>query len=298
MRKKGWCCFMKINPVYKQETKVSARSFRFPLVIFLFNCILALVALLDMYSMITQVKRTAEIQYSSFLSLYIFVATVEFTLLLFLVPAISAGTISGERERQTLDLMLTTSMSPTDIVLGKLLASLSTVLLLIVSSFPIIALVFIYGGVMVKDIALLLLCYGMTALLTGSIGIFCSSSFKKTTIATVVSYCLTAALVIGTVAVNHLASLLLRVTAVQGGRGSGNFFYLLLLNPASTFRTVLNSQIGSQAMLENFFPWLLYKPESLIIEHWFIAGLGVQFALSVLFLRLAVEKVKPCKRMR
>ena len=146
---------MKINPVYKQETKVSARSFRFPLVIFIFNCILALVALLDMYSMITQVKRTAEIQYSSFLSLYIFVATVEFTLLLFLVPAITAGTISGERERQTLDLMLTTSMSPTDIVLGKLLASLSTVLLLIVSSFPIIALVFIYGGVMVKDIALL-----------------------------------------------------------------------------------------------------------------------------------------------
>ena len=107
---------MKVNPVYKQETKVSTRSFRFPMVILLFNCVLALVALLNMYSVITQIKRTAEIQYSSFINLYVFVAIVEFTLLLFIVPAITAGSISGERERQTLDLMLTTNMRPVDIV--------------------------------------------------------------------------------------------------------------------------------------------------------------------------------------
>lgn len=298
MRKKGWCCFMKINPVYKQETKVSARSFRFPLVIFLFNCILALVALLDMYSMITQVKRTAEIQYSSFLSLYIFVATVEFTLLLFLVPAITAGTISGERERQTLDLMLTTSMSPTDIVLGKLLASLSTVLLLIVSSFPIIALVFIYGGVMVKDIALLLLCYGMTALLTGSIGIFCSSSFKK-------DYdCHSSQLLSDRSSGDwHSCSESSCFVTFKGYRCAGRkrqrkFLLSAFIKSGVHVSDCLKQSNWQPSHAGKFFPWLLYKPESLIIEHWFIAGLGVQFALSVLFLRLAVEKVKPCKRMR
>ena len=134
---------MKVNPVYKQEIKVSARSFRFPLVILLFNGVLALVALLNMYSVITQVRRTAEIQYSSFVNLYVFVAIVEFALLLFLIPAITAGSISGERERQTLDLMLTTRMSPMEIVLGKLFASLSTTLLLIVSSLPILSLSFV-----------------------------------------------------------------------------------------------------------------------------------------------------------
>lgn len=171
---------MKINPVYRQESRVSARSFRLPLIILSCNSLLALVALLNMYSMVTQVKATAEIQYSSFLSLYIFGAAIEFAMLLLIVPALTAGSVSGERERQTLNLLLTTRMTPADIVMGKLLSCLSTVFLLVVSSFPILALVFIYGGVTGKDIFLLLISFGSTALLAGSIGICCSSIFKST----------------------------------------------------------------------------------------------------------------------
>ena len=62
---------MKINPVYRRETKVSTRSFRLALIILVFNGILSVVALLNMYSVIEQVKITAEIQYSSFLELYV-----------------------------------------------------------------------------------------------------------------------------------------------------------------------------------------------------------------------------------
>lgn len=87
---------MKINPVYRQETRISARSYRLPLIILLCNSVLALVALLDMYSMINRVKTTAEIQYSSFLSLYVFVASIEFIMLLLIVPALTSGSISGE----------------------------------------------------------------------------------------------------------------------------------------------------------------------------------------------------------
>ena len=47
---------MKMNPVYRQETTAGSRSFKLPLVILIFNSILALVALLDMYSMINQVR--------------------------------------------------------------------------------------------------------------------------------------------------------------------------------------------------------------------------------------------------
>ena len=141
---------MKMNPVYRQEMTAGSRSFKLPLVILIFNSILALVALLDMYSMINQVRQTAEIQYSSFLSLYVFAASVEFVMLLFLVPAMTAGSISGERERRTLNLLLTTQMTAGDVVIGKLAANLSTILLLIVSSFPILALVFIYGGITIR----------------------------------------------------------------------------------------------------------------------------------------------------
>ena len=140
---------MKMNPVYRQETTAGSRSFKLPLVILIFNSILALVALLDMYSMISQVRQTAEIQYSSFLSLYVFAASVEF---------VTAGSISGERERRTLNLLLTTKMTAGDVVIGKLAANLSTILLLIVSSFPILLLTFVYGSVNLPDLGLLVIC--------------------------------------------------------------------------------------------------------------------------------------------
>ncbi len=43
---------MKTNPVYKRETMVSARSFRLALILVIFNSILALVILLNMYSVV------------------------------------------------------------------------------------------------------------------------------------------------------------------------------------------------------------------------------------------------------
>ena len=139
---------MKLNPVYKRETTVSARSFRLALILVLFNAILALVALLNMYSVLERVKLTAEIQYSSFTNLYTFVAVVEFVLLMFIMPALTAASISGERERQTLDLLLTTTMKPSEIVWGKLTSSFATMFLMIMSSFPLLAISFVYGGVM------------------------------------------------------------------------------------------------------------------------------------------------------
>ena len=275
---------MKMNPVYRQETTAGSRSFKLPLVILIFNSILALVALLDMYSMINQVRQTAEIQYSSFLSLYVFAASVEFVMLLFLVPAMTAGSISGERERRTLNLLLTTQMTAGDVVIGKLAANLSTILLLIVSSFPILALVFIYGGITILDAALLLLCYVTTAFLTGSIGVFCSAYFRKSTIATVASYCITVLLSLGTVAAYELSGVL------------GGFFYLMLFNPGATFRSVLSSQIGAGNEIADFFPWLEQGPVSFVSEHWMLFGTVTQIGLAVVLVWLAVRKVEPVKR--
>ena len=41
--------------------------------------------------------------------------------------------------------MLTTQMTASQVVIGKLMSALSTLLLLIVSSFPAVAMVFVYG---------------------------------------------------------------------------------------------------------------------------------------------------------
>lgn len=284
---------MKINPVYRQESRVSARSFRLPLIILSCNSLLALVALLDMYSMVTQVKATAEIQYSSFLSLYIFGAAIEFAMLLLIVPALTAGSISGERERQTLNLLLTTRMTPADIVLGKLMSCLSTVFLLVVSSFPILALVFVYGGVTGRDILLLLVSFGSTALLAGSIGICCSSVFKRTTIATAVSYCTLAVLVLGTMALRRFMASF----QVQGNEGAGQgTSWILLVNPAVSFLAAIKGQLGNIRRIAAVEMWTGSAPASLLVRWWLGISTGVQTALSALCLWIAVRRVSPRRR--
>ena len=62
------------------------------------------------------------------MDMYEFVTTIEFILLMFIVPAVTAASISGERERQTPELMLTTQMTASQVVIGKLMSALSTLL--------------------------------------------------------------------------------------------------------------------------------------------------------------------------
>ena len=150
---------MKNNPVYKREMLVRSRSFRIPLIIMIFNGILAVVALLNMYQSIAQVKVSGSGRYENFLQLYAFVAALEFMLLMFIMPALTSASISGERERHTLELMFTTKIRPVEIVVGKLMSAFSQLMILVVSSLPILMLTFIYGSISSGDLMILLVSY-------------------------------------------------------------------------------------------------------------------------------------------
>lgn len=63
-------------------------------ILFVFNSILAAVALFNMYSVAEQVRMTAEIRIRV-LDLYTFVSSIEFIMLLFIMPALTASSISG-----------------------------------------------------------------------------------------------------------------------------------------------------------------------------------------------------------
>ncbi|WP_077609886.1 ABC transporter permease [Clostridium sp. Marseille-P2415] len=296
---------MKLNPVYKRETTVSARSFRLALILVLFNAILALVALLNMYSVLERVKLTAEIQYSSFTNLYTFVAVVEFVMLMFIMPALTAASISGERERQTLDLLLTTTMKPSEIVWGKLTSSFATMFLMIMSSFPLLTVSFVYGGVMLYDVFLLLLCYLAVALLCGSMGICFSSVFKRSTIATVVSYAVLVLIAAGTYAVNVFALSIARLnmnstyalsaSGMADQANSGDFLYLLLLNPVATFYVMINDQAGDNQVMKSLNSWFGPHPESFIMENWVVLSIFIQLVLAAVFLFIAIKAISPAK---
>jgi ABC-2 type transport system permease protein len=130
---------------------------------------------------------------------YVFVALLllETLLVMLLAPAYTAGAISMEREKQTLDLLVATPISSFAIVLGKLFSALSYVFLLILSSIPLTALVFVFGGVAPEDVVKGYLMLLVTAVGLGCIGLFCSALFRRTQAATVVTYFVVLAITVG-----------------------------------------------------------------------------------------------------
>lgn len=289
---------MNINPIYKRESRISARSLRLPLILVAFNSILALVALLNMYSTLAQVRQTAEIQYTSFLDLYVFVAILEFVMLLLIMPAITAGSISGERERQTLELMLATKMTPAQVVFGKFAVAGSTMLLQIVSSFPILAMVFVYGGITRNDMLMLLLCFITITVFLGSIGLCCSAFAKKATAATIAAYVIEAVLIGGTYVVDPLVTSISRLYAantagiapVQGDPAQ----YLLLLNPSLNFLKIIRGTAGTgQTGAELMFVQFSGQPAHVAADNWMVMGFVVQWLAAFFLILLAVYRTDP-----
>jgi ABC-2 type transport system permease protein len=131
-------------------------------------------------------------------SIFTLLSIFQLILICFIAPAFTAGQISLEREKQTLDLLITTPMRPAAIVIGKLAAALAFVVLMIVAAIPITAIVLMYGGASVDDIVRQQLVLLATALVLGAIGLFFSALLKRTQAATVLTYITLLALTLGT----------------------------------------------------------------------------------------------------
>jgi len=131
-------------------------------------------------------------------SIFTLLSIFQMILVCFIAPAFTAGQISLEREKQTLDLLVSTPMRPSAIVIGKLVAALAFVFLMIVSAAPITAIVLMYGGASVDDIVRQQLVLFAAALLLGAVGLFFSALLKRTQAATVLTYITMLALTLGT----------------------------------------------------------------------------------------------------
>jgi ABC-2 type transport system permease protein len=105
----------------------------------------------------------------------------------FLAPASTAGAISSEREKQTLELLVVTPISSLAMVIGKLFSALIYVWLLIAASIPLTAIVFVYGGVAPDDVLRGYIVLIVTALGFGAFGLLASSLVKRTQAAIAIS---------------------------------------------------------------------------------------------------------------
>lgn len=295
---------MRINPVYKKELKMMARSMQLPVLAVVFNSVLAVVALIVLYC-IRQIAvnyGTAPYQYT--MAFYMGMLSIEVFLFCLFVPSAAGGSIAGERERQTLDILLASKMTVPGIIVGKLMSCISMAVLLGVSSLPVLAITVIYGGIGLSDIYQSVIYVGFIVLLIGCVGVFCSCCFKKTTFASVAAYGIIIFLMLGTVLIVALLN-----AAYQLGTGGASvdyyydifygvgtsavrgLVYILLLNPAITYALVLFGQMGRAEIIESFLQ--SFGAAQNVMDHWIILSIAVQTALMAVLFLLSVKYLDP-----
>src|SRR6056297_701279 len=177
--------YLRDNPVLQRELLVNLRTKKSFLLLAAYQIVLSLVVLaawpsdqrLDLTNNPPSASKLVNL---FFLGQYVIASLM--------APSFAAGAISGEKERQTYEMLLASPMRPGAIVLGKMVASLLHLVLLVLASLPIIALCLPLGGVSLYEVIAAYFGLLMSVLLFGAIGIFCSSHFTRTSSSLVVSY--------------------------------------------------------------------------------------------------------------
>ena len=261
---------MRVNPVLRNESKISVRSIKFTLMIFAYIAVLS-VAVMIYYSSVNEAIFSNGLYLESSKLFYVVMALGQAILLLFIVPALSSTAICSEREKQTLDILLSSKLTPFQIIIGKVSASSLRVIILII--FFIVNTIFV-----------------------SSIGVFVSTYIKTSKVSTALSYALVLFIYIGIIVITWA---ILMITVYKMSM-SGNTLTtvpkaspIVYLSPVVGFVSLLLNQVGLGIEFSSMFS------EFGISMHSEYISIVVQLVLSGLFIYLASVKLNPLnKRIR
>lgn len=290
-----------INPILEKDLKTKMRGWRTPVLLSIYLLFLGGVLFLfflannQIFVYYTDTAFNPRVAVSA----YNVIAMFQFVLLMLIVPAITATAISGERERQTLDLMLCSDISTWSIIIGKLIVSIAHIMLLVVASLPVMGTVFLFGGITFGEIILMFLFYVITALMVASLGIFLSTLFRKNVTAIIATYICLGILALGPVIaffiwgvffqrsynVEITYSLLTAFLFPSPGYGFASFF---AGTQSNLFGTIFNEIQHLAEKETNFLRYL--KP-------WMINGL-FNIIFSGILISLSAWKLQPVKKRK
>ncbi|MDB2687216.1 ABC transporter permease subunit [Mariniblastus sp.] len=112
----------------------------------------------------------------------------QYILAALMAPSFAAGSIAGEKERMTYEMLLASPIRPSSIVFGKLVAALTHLAILIFASLPIVMLCLPLGGVSFYEVLAAYLALIASVITFGMISVASGSFFSRTSSALVVSY--------------------------------------------------------------------------------------------------------------
>lgn len=179
--------FLRNNPVLQRELMINLRTDRSFVMLLLFQVVLAGVIYFA-WPAETRLDLSEKSQANRELVDFFFLG--QFVIAALLAPSFAAGSICGEKERLTYEMLLASPLSTLAITWGKWMASVTHLLLMMVASLPIVMLCLPLGGV--SPLEVLGGYFGMTVclLVFSMISLTCSSIFSRTPSALVTSYIL------------------------------------------------------------------------------------------------------------
>ena len=303
--------YMQLNPIVKKDVKVQSRSMRICWGVFAYELILALAFFLAMIMIEQQSRYSTSNLYSAMVWLYPVLAVTQLGILGLIVPVRTASAISGEKERQTFDIMMTTSMTPFSIIIGKVMTAIVQSMFFVIASMPVMALSFVLGGMSWGYLFGFLGIALLVCLFSASVGILCSSICKKSISAVIMSYGIYIIFFLGTVlpyilyeiAITNTVYVNNVTTTTQTSYNYGENLYLfLLINPAVYLAEFFVRVMTGQSMVNTIPSMTGTNQTKGLINHvavgnrWMIISTCLFVGISVLFLWLASRRINPIKR--
>jgi ABC-type transport system involved in multi-copper enzyme maturation permease subunit len=214
-----------------------------------------------------------------------FLGFAQFTLLVFAAPGLTAGAIAGEREKQTLDLLLITRMTPLQVVVGKLGAAVAFTLLLMFASLPVYGVLFLVGGVSLRHLLFTTIVYVVTVFFLGSVGLYFSSVFRRTQAAVVAAYGVALGLMVGALL---LSVLVFQVFNRPPGSPPDWAVFLAYINPAFGLVAAMG---GPVAGITDLYGRVLNTPAAQAAIWWKYCIFGLLATVGLVW--LTAQRIRP-----
>lgn len=161
---------MFVGPVFTREATITPRQPRLYIYRALYPAVLLLLMSTAWLMLGTQVIRSVG-DMSRFGSMvFQIMAPIQMAVAVFLSALLAASAVAQEKDKQTLILLLMTRLTNSELVVGKLFASLLNVFVMLVAGLPVFLLVPWLGGVSFTQVLWVFAATMATALATGSLG--------------------------------------------------------------------------------------------------------------------------------
>ncbi|WP_409275644.1 ABC transporter permease [Neobacillus sp. SCS-31] len=215
-----------LNPVLIKEYKLRFRSFKSFLGL-MFYLLAVSIFVAGFIFLNSQSMGNSFVRPDTSRMMFMTLSFIQLGLILFITPGLTAGVISGEREKQTLNILLTTTQSSGAIIIGKLVSSVSFLMLMIFASLPIYSIVFLFGGISPLQLLTVLGYYMFIIFVFGSFGVLYSTLIRKTIVSMISTY--------GTALFFTAGTAFLMLVSLQfsnGFQGANPLpYFLAMLNP-------------------------------------------------------------------